>query len=115
MTDEPRSDDDSTAPWHGRYLAHWGEETSLYEAVTDAVSTVSGEASSTVESQYDRAHAFALARLFGASDEGRSPSTGVVKFALAGCIVSVHSDGQLSVSPTDDTGYTQSSRGGPSV
>lgn len=101
MTDESRHADESTAPWHGRYLARWGKETPLYEAVTDAVSTVTGETRSAVASRYDRAHAFALSQLFGGVDGVSTSSTGVVKFVLSECVVSVHSDGQLSVSLAD--------------
>jgi hypothetical protein len=101
MTNKSRPADESTAPWHGRYLARWDNETSLYEAVTDAVSTVTGDARSAVASRYDRAHAFALSQLFGGVDEASTSSTGVVKFVLSECVVSVHSDGQLSVSLTD--------------
>lgn len=101
MTDEFRPDDKSTAPWHGRHLAHWGDETPLYEAITDAVSTVTGDAHSAVASRYDRAHAFALSQLFGRDDEPSTPSTGVVRFLTSECVVSVHSDGRLSVSPAD--------------
>lgn len=98
MTDESRRDDESTEPWHGRYLARWGDETPLYEAVTDAVSTVTGDARSAVASRYDRAHAFALGQLFGGDDDPSTPSTGVVTFPISECAVSVHSDGRLSVS-----------------
>jgi hypothetical protein len=101
MTDESRPADELTASWHGRYLARWGNETPLYEAVTDAVSTVTGDARSAVASRYDRAHAFALSQLFGGADGPSTPSTGVVKFVLSECVVSVHSDGQLSVSLAD--------------
>lgn len=82
-------------------LARWGNETPLYEAVTDAVSTVTGDAHLTVASRYDREHAFALRKLFGAADGASTPSTGVVKFVLSECVVSVHSDGQLSVRLAD--------------
>ena len=102
MTDESRPADESTVPWHGHYLARWGNETPLYDAVTDAVSTVTGDAHSAVASRYDRAHAFALSQLFGGADEASTPSTGVVKFVLSECVVSVHSDGQLSVSLADE-------------
>ncbi|WP_115864410.1 HalOD1 output domain-containing protein [Halorussus litoreus] len=101
MTDESRPADEPTAPLHGRYLSRWGDETPLYEAVTDAVSTVTGDARSAVASRYDRAHAFALSQLFGGDDEPSTPSTGVVKFPISECVVSVHSDGRLSVSPAD--------------
>jgi len=99
MTAEPHTADESTAPLQSRYLARWGDETPLYEAVTDAVSAVSGDAHSAVAAQYDRAHAFALSQLFGDDDD--PSSTGVVKFAISECVVSVHSDGRLSVSPAD--------------
>ncbi|MDB2250056.1 MULTISPECIES: HalOD1 output domain-containing protein [Halorubrum] len=101
MTDESRPTDELTASWHGRYVARWGNETPLYEAITDAVSTVTGDARSAVASRYDRTHAFALSQLFGGADEASTPSTGVVKFVLSECVVSVHSDGQLSVSLAD--------------
>ena len=101
MTDESRLADESTAPSHGRHLARWGDETPLYEAVTDAVSTVTGDARSAVASRYDRAHAFALSQLFGSDDAPPTPSTGVVKFPVSECVVSVHSDGRLSVSLAD--------------
>jgi hypothetical protein len=101
MTDESRPADESTDPFHSPYLARWGDERSLHEAVSDAVSTVSGDARSTVASRYDRAHALALSRLFGHDDGASTPSTGVVKFALSECVVSVHSHGQLSVKPAD--------------
>jgi len=104
MTDETRPDDESTVPWHGRYLARWGNEIPLYEAVTGAVSTVTGDDHSAVASRYDRAHAFALSQLFGGADEASTPSTGVVKFVVSECVVSVHSDGQLSVSLADEAG-----------
>ncbi len=97
MTAERHTTDDPTAPIQSRYLARWGDETPLYEAVTDAVSTVSGDAHSVVAAQYDRAHAFALSRLF----DDDTASTGVVEFAISECVVSVHSDGRLSVSPAD--------------
>jgi len=100
MTDEFRSADELPAPSHGRYSARWGDETSLYDAVTDAVSTVTGDARSVVASQYDQAHAFALSQLFSGDDKALRPtaSTGVVKFIVSECVVSVHSDGQLFVS-----------------
>jgi len=103
MTREPRSADESTAPWHDRQLARWDDESSLYEAVTDAVSSATGTARSTVASQYDRAHAVALSRLFGENEGTATPSTGVVKFVLSECVVSVHNSGQVSVSPVDET------------
>jgi len=96
-----RPADEPTAPWHGRYLAHWGNETPLYDAVTDAVSTVTGDTRSAVASRYDQAHAFALSQLFGEEDGASPPSTGVVKFIVSECVVSVHSDGRLLVNPTD--------------
>jgi hypothetical protein len=98
MTEKSRPTEESTATWHGRYLARWGDETPLYEAVTDAVSTVTGDARSAVASKYDRAHAVALSHLFGETAEGSPPSTGEVEFVLSECIVSVHSNGHLSVS-----------------
>jgi hypothetical protein len=101
MTDESRPADESTVPWHGRYLARWGDETPLYEAVTGAVSTVTGDARSAVASRYDRAHAFALSQLFGGDDGPSTSSTGVVKFPISECVVSVHSDGRLWVSLAD--------------
>lgn len=101
MTDELRPTDQATAPWHGRYLARWGDETPLYEAVTDAVSTVTGDARSAVASRYDRAHALALSQLFGRDDAPPTPSTGVVKFPISECVVSVHSDGRLAVRLAD--------------
>ena len=101
MTDELRPADESTASTDGHYLAQWGEETPLYEAVTDAVSNVTGDARSAVASRYDRAHAFALSQLFGGADDSSTPSTGVVKFPISECVVSVHSDGRLSVSLAD--------------
>ncbi|QGN07233.1 hypothetical protein Hrd1104_07900 [Halorhabdus sp. CBA1104] len=101
MTDQSRPTDESTAPWHGRYLTRWGAETPLYEAVTDAVSAVTGDARSAVASRYDRAHAVALSQLFGEDDDPSTPSTGVVKFLVSECVVSVHSDGRLAVSPAD--------------
>jgi len=70
MTDESRPADELTASWHGSYLARWGNETPLYEAVTGAVSTVTGDARSAVAPRYDRAHAFALSQLFGGADGG---------------------------------------------
>ena len=101
MTDQSRSADESTAPLHGRYLARWGNVTPLYEAVTDAVSTVTGDARSVVTSRYDKAHAFAISQLFGGVNGTSTSSTGVVKFVLSECVVSVHSDGQLSVCLAD--------------
>lgn len=101
MTDEFRPADDSAASWHGRYLARWGDETSLYEAVTHAVSTVTGDARSTIASQYDEAHASTLSQLFGQVDGVSTPSTGVVNFVLSECVVSVHSHGELSVTLAD--------------
>ena len=101
MTDEFRPDDESIASGHGRYLARWGGETPLYEAVTNAVSIVTGDARSAVASRYDRAHASALSQLFGGDDDLSTSSTGVVKFPLSECIVSVYSDGRLSASPAD--------------
>jgi len=101
MTDESRPADESTGPCHGRHLARWGDETSLYEAVTDAVSTVTGDARSTVASRYDKSHAYALSQLFGKVDGVSTPSTGVVKFVLSECVVSVHSHGELSVKLAD--------------
>lgn len=101
MTDETRLADGSTEPSHGRYLARWGDETPLYEAITDGVATVNDDPRSVVAAEYDRAHALALSRLFGAETEPATPSTGVVKFVLSECVVSVHSDGQLSVSRAD--------------
>lgn len=98
MTEEPRPEDESAAPWHGRYLAHWGGETPLYEAVTDAVSTVTGDARSAVANNYDRAHAVALTHLFDETTDASPPSTGEVKFTLSECTVSVHSNGHLWVS-----------------
>jgi hypothetical protein len=103
MTKEYQSTDESTALRHGRYLTRWGRETPLYQAVTDAVSTVTGATRSTIASQYDQAHAFAVSRLFGEADEVSTSSTGVVKFVLSECIVSVHSDGQLSVRLADES------------
>ena len=100
MTDETPLADESTEPSHGHYLTRWGDETPLYEAVTDGVSTVTGDARSAVAARYDRAHALALSRLFGGESESATPSTGVVKFVISECVVSVHSDGQLSVSPS---------------
>lgn len=98
MTNKSQPTNESTAPCHDRYQARWGNETPLYETVTNAVSAVTGDARSVVASRYDRAHAFALSQLFGGVDEASTASTGVVKFMLSGCLVSVHSDGQLSVS-----------------
>lgn len=102
MLDKSQSCDESTAQWNGRYHARWGDETGLYEAVTTGVSTVSGEARSAVASQYDKVHAFTLSQLFAGADEQQMPSTGVVKFLICECVVSVHSDGQLSISLADD-------------
>ncbi|TKX46377.1 hypothetical protein EXE41_10235 [Halorubrum sp. SD690R] len=102
MTRNPRSADESTKPWHDRQLAHW-DESALYEAVTEAVSNATGTARSTVASRYDRAHAAALSRLFGEGDGEATPSTGVVKFVLSECVVSVHSSGRISASPADET------------
>jgi hypothetical protein len=101
MTEKTQPANESTAPWHGRYLARWGDETPLYEAVTDAVSTVTGDSRATVVSRYDRGHASALSRLFGGVDGPPTPSTGVVKFLVLNCVVSVHSDGRLLVSLVD--------------
>lgn len=101
MTDEPRRGDGPTEQNGGRYLARWGGETPLYEAITDGVSTVTGDARSAVAARYDRAHALALSHLFGGEAEPATPSTGVVKFVLSECVVAVHSDGQLSVSRAD--------------
>ena len=103
MTDKTQLANDSTALWHDRYLARWGDETPLYEAVTDAVSTVTGDSRSAVASRYDRGHASALSRLFGGVDEPPTRSTGVVQFLISNCVVSVHSDGRLLVTLTDTT------------
>jgi hypothetical protein len=103
MTNRPQLNDESPAPRQGHYLTRWGDEKPLYEAVTDAVSTFTGDARSAVASKYDRAHAATLSQLFGGVDEPPTPSTGVVKFLISECVVSVHSDGRLAVSlPAQD-------------
>lgn len=99
MTDETRPTDGVEEPYHGRHIAHWDSTSSLYEAVTTAVSAVSGEARSAVASKYDETHASALSRLFGEGSDASASSTGVVKFVLSECVVSVHSDGQIAVDP----------------
>lgn len=106
MADESRPADEPTATWHGRYLDRWGDEAPLYEAVTDAVSTVTGDAPSEIASEYDQAHALALSQLFGDADNVSTPSTGVAKFVLSECIVSVHSDGRLLLRPANEVRHS---------
>jgi|GEM_PF-1626159 len=102
MTDENQHGKHSASTSRGPYLARWGDQAPLYEAITRAVATVSGEARSTIASQYDRSHAVSLSHLFGGETEESTPSTGVVKFRLSEYVVAVYSDGRLSVGHTED-------------
>jgi hypothetical protein len=103
MTNHTTGTDEPVSLWNGRYHARWGDDERLHSTIADAVSTVSGEARSAVSSQYDRAHAIAVKRLFSPEGSADGPSTGLVSFVLAGCLVSVYSDGRLSVGVADAT------------
>lgn len=84
----------------GIYRTTWNKTTSLHDVIVEGVVTATGRARSIIEDRYDRAHARSLRDLFDADDTS-VPSTGVVKFVVAACTVSVHSDGRLIVEPPD--------------
>jgi hypothetical protein len=86
------------------YLTDWNDPTTLYETVVEAVASVTGRARSTIGAEYDHAHARTLRDLFDPDAETR-PSTGVVKFVVASCTVSVHSDGRFVVEPPDSIAH----------
>ncbi|WP_323676270.1 HalOD1 output domain-containing protein [Halorubellus sp. PRR65] len=83
-----------------RYHTTWDDTTSLHDSVAETVATATDSARSVVEDEYDRAHARSIRDLFDAETTA-VPSTGVVKFVVAACTVSVHSDGRLVVDPPD--------------
>jgi hypothetical protein len=84
------------------YRTTWNDTNDLYAAIVETVGTATDLASSTIVEQYDRAHARALRDLFD-GDGGSVTATGVVKFVVGTCTVSVHSDGRLVVEPPDET------------
>jgi len=89
-----------------RYHATWNDTTALYDTIVETVATATNTARSTVEAQYDPAHARSLRDLFDAKHP--VPATGVVKFVVAACTVTVHSDGRLVVEPSSPAPETSS-------
>ena len=93
----------NTTKTTANYLTNWSDINSLYETIIEAVATRADTARSTIRMEYDPAHAHSLRELFD-GETTDTPSTGVIKFVVAACTVSVHSDGRLIVEPPD-TGH----------
>ena len=89
--------------WNGRHLArhYWNEAGSLRESIVEAVATATGTDATAVAADYGEDHSRTVERLFGGATDEEPQSYGVVRFTLAGSIVTVHSDGRLVVESAD--------------
>lgn len=102
---------DRTTGVHGneRYFTHhhWDGDASLRESIIGAVATVTGADTETIAAHYGIEHSRIVERLFGDSSTDDPRSYGLIRFLLYGSIVTVHSDGRLTVAVEDDDAAQQ--------
>lgn len=99
--------------WNGRYLArhYWKEAGSLRESIVEAVATATDTDVTAVAADYGEDHSRTVERLFGGVTDEDPQSYGVVRFTLAGSVVTVHSDGRLVVESADGAATRRSAVG----
>ena len=96
-----------------RYFAQhdWTEAGSLRESIVGAVAAATGTDATVVAADYREDHSRSVERLFGGATNDEPRSYGVVRFTLAGSVVTVHSDGRLVVESTDGPATRRSAVG----
>lgn len=87
-----------------RYFAQhdWQDVGSLRESIVGAVAAATNTDATVVAADYGEDHSRSVERLFGGATDDEPRSYGVVRFTLAGSVVTVHSDGRLVVETADE-------------
>lgn len=96
-----------------RYFAQhdWTDAGSLRESIVGAVAAATNTDATAVAADYGEDHSRTVERLFGGATNDGPQSYGVVRFTLAGSVVTVHSDGRLVVESADETATRRSAVG----
>lgn len=99
--------------WNEQYIGrhYWNEAGSLRESIVEAVATATGTDATAVATDYGEDHSRTVERLFGGATDEDPQSYGVVRFTLAGSVVTVHSDGRLVVESADGAATRRSAVG----